>query len=196
MGSLRITGLETLKSAYRNLSGPNQADWKKSVLYYLEGFVRYNTLEISIPVLRDPALAPEGHTGLICSILLDYELCRMVKEAGWFDEFRLRLEDLLLDVMEAKLYPDLKEHLVDRFSITPLSIEQEVGSSGGAITGWSFEEGPPPVVHEMGRIGSAVHTPAPGVFQAGQWTYSPSGVPIALLTGKLAADAIKKDLRP
>lgn len=119
LGSLRIAQLETLKSAYQNLSGPDQTDWKNSVLHYLEDFVRYNTLEISIPVLRDPALAPEGHTGLICSILMDYELCRMVKESGWFDEFRLRLEELLLDVMEAKLYPGLKEHMVDRFSITP-----------------------------------------------------------------------------
>jgi hypothetical protein len=32
------------------------------------------------------------------------------------------------------------------------------------------------------------------VYQAGQWTYSPSGVPISILTGKLAADKAIKDL--
>ena len=31
-------------------------------------------------------------------------------------------------------------------------------------------------------------------YQAGQWTYSPSGLPIAILTGKLAADQVTKEL--
>jgi len=39
-----------------------------------------------------------------------------------------------------------------------------------------------------------VLTPVPGVYQAGQWSYSPSGLPISILTGKLAADRIARDL--
>jgi len=35
----------------------------------------------------------------------------------------------------------------------------------------------------------------PDVYQAGQWSYSPSGLPIAILTGKLAADKIAKPLK-
>ncbi|HPG86886.1 MAG TPA: hypothetical protein PLQ29_09325 [Spirochaetales bacterium] len=41
----------------------------------------------------------------------------------------------------------------------------------------------------------SIRTPIPGVYQAGQWTFSPSGLPISILTGKLAADAVVKDLR-
>ena len=48
---------------------------------------------------------------------------------------------------------------------------------------------------ELPRIMNAVKTPIPGVYQAGQWTYSPSGLPIALLTGKIAADQAIKDLK-
>lgn len=33
-----------------------------------------------------------------------------------------------------------------------------------------------------------------GAGVAGQWSYSPSGVPIALLTGRIAARAIQKTL--
>jgi len=33
------------------------------------------------------------------------------------------------------------------------------------------------------------------VLQAGQWTYSPSGLPIALITGKLAANQAIKELK-
>jgi len=34
----------------------------------------------------------------------------------------------------------------------------------------------------------------PGVYQAGQWTYSPSGLPVSILTGKIAADRVSKAL--
>ncbi|MEI6873570.1 MAG: NAD(P)/FAD-dependent oxidoreductase [Spirochaetota bacterium] len=195
LGALRIKRLEALKAEFRGLPSDGHDRWKASVLDYLAAFVRYNTLEISIPVLRDPELAPAGHTGLIVSLLLDYDLCHAVESEGWFEEFRERLESLIIDALESKLYPGIGECIVDRFSITPLSLEREIGSSGGAITGWSFEGGPPPVVHQIHRSTAAVQTPAPHVFQAGQWTYSPSGVPIALLTGKLAADAARRDLR-
>jgi hypothetical protein len=46
----------------------------------------------------------------------------------------------------------------------------------------------------MLRIASSVRTIIPHVLQAGQWTYSPSGFPISLLTGKLAADRAIKEL--
>ena len=32
----------------------------------------------------------------------------------------------------------------------------------------------------------------PSVYQAGQWTYSPSGFTMSVITGKLAADKILK----
>jgi phytoene dehydrogenase-like protein len=40
---------------------------------------------------------------------------------------------------------------------------------------------------------NAVVTPVPNVYQAGQWTYSPSGLPISLITGKIAADKVIKE---
>jgi hypothetical protein len=35
-------------------------------------------------------------------------------------------------------------------------------------------------------------TPVPSIFQAGQWAYSPAGVPMSILTGKLAANQVLK----
>ena len=81
----------------------------------------------------------------------------------------------------------LKDKVIKSFSFTPLSIENRVGSSEGAITGWSFQE-PVPVVNKIQASGRSVLTPIPSVFQAGQWTYSPAGVPMSILTGKLAAN--------
>jgi phytoene dehydrogenase-like protein len=83
----------------------------------------------------------------------------------------------------------LKEKVTARFSFSPLSYEKRVGSSEGAITGWSFRE-PVPVVNKIMSANRAVVTPIPSIFQAGQWTYSPAGVPMSVLTGKLAALSI------
>jgi phytoene dehydrogenase-like protein len=77
------------------------------------------------------------------------------------------------------------------FSITPLSIEERIAASDGAITGWSFTESVP-AVNQVLKGQQAVRTVLPNILQAGQWTYSPAGVPMVILTGKLAADEILK----
>jgi len=42
---------------------------------------------------------------------------------------------------------------------------------------------------------AAVRTKIPDIYKAGQWSYRPSGVPIAVLTGRIAAGAIQKRAR-
>jgi len=69
-----------------------------------------------------------------------------------------------------------------------------VGSSDGAITGWAFQESMP-VINKIQNSAGSVFTPLPSVYQAGQWTYSPAGVPMSILTGKLAADQVLKKLK-
>jgi phytoene dehydrogenase-like protein len=83
----------------------------------------------------------------------------------------------------------LNDKVIMRFSFSPLSYENRVGTSGGAITGWSFRE-PVPVINKIMAANRAVVSPIPSIFQAGQWTYSPAGVPMSVLTGKLAARKI------
>lgn len=157
---------------------------------WLERFFRLNTYEISIPALRDPTLAPPGHTGLIASVLFEHDLVAAVARDGWYEDFKTLCGQHFLRTLSQSIYPGLHEHVVDRFLATPLTLARHSGSSGGAITGWTFEGGPPPVVHRIHQATQAVRTPFPDIFQAGQWSYSPSGVPIAILTGKLAADAV------
>ena len=164
---------------------------KEQILDWLDRFTRLNTYEISIPGLKDPTMVPEGKTGLVISFLTEYDLFFNMKQSGWYEEFLLELEKRVLATLADSVYPMLKDKVLDRFSFTPLSIESRVGTSEGAITGWSFQERIP-VVHKMQQSGRAVNTPLPSVYQAGQWTYSPSGVPMAILTGKLAADKVLK----
>ena len=51
-----------------------------------------------------------------------------------------------------------------------------------------------PAESRFKKIKQSVLTPAPDIIQAGMWTFSPAGLPVAILTGKLAADLAHKEL--
>lgn len=182
LGDIRWGGID------RILSTPGEPD-RSHILNWLDKFLALNTFEISVPALKDPDLAPAGKTGLIISILADYDLFKKIDEAGWYKEFIMEMEERIIKILAGSVYPMLKEKIIDRFSFSPLSYEKRVGTSEGAITGWSFRE-PVPVINKIMSANRAVVTPIPNIFQAGQWTYSPAGVPMSILTGKLAANAI------
>jgi len=166
------------------------------VKHFLKGYFDLNTFEISIPVLKDPSLAPPGKTGLILSCLFDYTLTRKIHEAGWYEELKKLCADYILDIFSESIFPGLRSKVLDWFCSTPLSLERITGNSDGAITGWAFGKENLPAVHKMQQVAKSVLTTLPNIFQAGQWTYSPSGLPIAVLTGKIAADRVIKELRP
>jgi phytoene dehydrogenase-like protein len=167
---------------------------RETIEKWLAQFFALTTYEIAIPALRDSSLAPEGKTGLIISVLFDYRLTRAIEEAGWYDAFKTLCEDAIIDTLEAAIYPGLRQAIRQRFSATPLTMAKLTGNTQGAITGWAFTNQPMPAENRLPKIMNAIKTPVPGVYQAGQWTYSPSGLPISLLTGKLAADRVSKEL--
>jgi phytoene dehydrogenase-like protein len=113
---------------------------------------------------------------------------------GWYEEFKQISEGHIIDVLDRTIYKGIKEKVIDRFSSTPLTLERIAGNSDGAITGWAFTNRPIPAVNKMPRVTDSVLTPIPDVFQAGQWTYSPAGLPISIMTGKIAADKVNKTL--
>ena len=167
---------------------------KEQILTWLDKFTRLNTYEISIPALKDPGLVPPGKTGIIISFLTEYDLFNLIQKAGWLDEFISELENRVLTVISDSVFPMLNDKIIARFSFSPLSIENRVGSSEGAITGWAFQKSMP-VVNKIQISDRSVLTPIPSIYQAGQWAYSPAGVPMSVLTGKLAADHVLKRIK-
>jgi phytoene dehydrogenase-like protein len=101
----------------------------------------------------------------------------------------------IIETLNASIYPGLKDAILRKFSSTPVTIAKIAGTADGAITGWAFTNSPVPAESRLPMIANSIKTPLPGIFQAGQWTFSPSGFPISLLTGKMAADRVIKDLR-
>jgi phytoene dehydrogenase-like protein len=183
-------GLERFLNAQGNLS--EDARLKETVKNYLREFCALNTFEIAIPALRDPALAPKGRSGLVVSLLFDYRLARKIEEAGWTPEMKDFLEQCFIDILDRSIFPGLKGKIAERFSSTPLTIEKRTLSTHGAITGWAFTTPHMPAVNRMMQVAKSVETVLPSIYQAGQWVYSPSGLPISILTGKLAADRVLK----
>ncbi len=179
LGSVHTDELRALLSRWATVT--------KAELYaWLRRFCRYNTFEVSIPVLRDPDAAPPGASGVIISALFDYDLCERVRASGWYDEFKKQVEEEFIAVISERLYPGLKDGILFSLSASPYSIYERVRSSEGSIVGWSFE-GDIPAVTSMVRMADSVKTPLPGVYAAGKWVYSPAGGPTAIMTGRLAA---------
>lgn len=186
LGSLHREELKNMLENWEQTS-------KEGILDWLERFCRLNTYEISIPVLNDPDAAPDGKTGIIASFLFDYELIKRIEKDGWYEEFKLSVEEKIPTVLSESIYPDLKKHIIFKFSATPLTLEKWSGSSEGAIVGWSFEESIP-LNTGMLNMKDSVKTALPDVYKAGQWAASPAGIPTCILTSKLAADLVYKEI--
>ena len=184
LGEIHWSMLKSLIANFENTP-------KDQVLRWLDDFCKLNTYEISIPALRDPSSAPKGKTGLIISLLFEYELIKKAQEAGWYEDFKTEVETRMLKTLTNSIYPEIRDKVLFRFSSTPISISNKAGTSEGAITGWSYEM-PVPVINNLKNIADSVKTPIPKVLQAGQWAYSPAGIPTAILTGWYAAQHIMK----
>lgn len=168
-----------------------EAKSKKEILEWLNKFCNLNTYEVSIPSLRDSNLSPKDKTGVMISCLFDYNLIKKISDSGWADEFKKEMETRIIKIFNKSLYKGFEKDIIFKFSTTPLTINNIVGSSGGAIVGWSFEK-KPPVFNKLKDMPKSAQTPIPNVYQAGQWAYAPAGVPIAMLTGWHATQEIIK----
>jgi len=182
---------ETNRGERQSLIEDFDSKSKTEILDWLDNFCMLNTYEVSVPALRDPTLAPEGKTGLMVSCLFDYGVIEKVEKAGWYDEFKDVMEDRIIKIFSKTIFKNFDEDILFKFSATPMTINKMSGSSEGAITGWSFET-TVPVESNIKDLPKSVITPIPGVLQAGQWAYSPAGVPIAMITGWYATQNIIK----
>ncbi len=184
---------ETHRSELQEILNNFNTKTKEQILEWLERFISLNTFEISIPGLKNNALAPPGKTGVIISFLAEYDLFDKIQQAGWIEEFVSEIEKKTLRVLSESVFPMLKDKVIGKFSVSPLSIHKRIASSEGAIVGWEFQT-EMPVINKIQIADRSVLTPLPSVYQAGQWAYSPAGVPMSILTGKLAADRVNADL--
>ncbi len=167
---------------------------KREIFKWLKDYLLYNTFEVSIPVLRDANLAPKGKTGLIISTLLDYGLTKHIEESGYYEEFKDFIADEIIQIFSKKI-PQLKNKCLKVIVSTPLTIQKKTYAHEGSVSGYSFSNHPFPAEYQFLKVSQSVKTPFKNIKQAGQFAFNPAGVPVAILTGKLAADQIIKELK-
>ncbi|MGM0640280.1 MAG: phytoene desaturase family protein [Thermotogota bacterium] len=185
---------EGQSNIFGNLSSVIKSEDKDYIKKWISNYLEYTTYEISIPVLRNEKLAPKGKTGLIISVLMDYDFINNVKKLGFYEGFKSFTEGKIIEVLDNSIYKGIKGKVIYSFSSTPLTIEKLSGNLDGAINGWAYTNDFIPAVAKMLKINKTCFTPIPDILQAGQWTYSPSGVPISILTGKVAANRAIKNI--
>ena len=185
-----IKGLSSMTGWEESVNGS-----RDDLFHWIEDYLECTTYEISCPVIRDKTLAPEGKTGLIISTILDYSLVKRISETGHYEEFKEFCTQKIMGVLDKSLFPGIQKMILFTLCATPLTIERETNNSEGAITGWSFTNAVLPSVNQFKKITKAVQTPISDIYQCGQWTFSPSGLPVSVLTGKLAADRVRKTLK-
>lgn len=85
-------------------------------------------LEISVPTVEDPSLAPPGHH--VASVLFHYAPYAL--RAGWDDASRQALGAVAVETI-ARYVPDLRDHIVGREVLTPLDLEARYGLVEGHV---------------------------------------------------------------
>jgi phytoene dehydrogenase-like protein len=91
-----------------------------------------------------------------------------------------------------RFIPGLSRHIELCFAATLRTIASLTANTQGAIMGWSYQRGRSLPRGNFLQMRGAVLTPVPRLLTAGHWSFSPGGSPVALLTGKLAAEHVLK----
>jgi phytoene dehydrogenase-like protein len=142
-------------------------------------------LEVRLPSLADPELAPAGHH--VASVLVS--CVPHTPDGGWQVETRQRLERAVMDRLE-EAAPGLGELVVDRQLSTPADIEQRYGSMGGHLFHGEM------ALDQLLSMRPAIcagryRTPIEGLYLAGGGSHPGGG--ISGLPGWLAASTILAD---
>jgi phytoene dehydrogenase-like protein len=150
-------------------------------------FSRRPYIDVVIPTLVDPSMAPPGRHVMSCFVqYAPYQLAE-----GTWDAQREALGDAVIDVI-AERAPNIRDLIVGRQVVTPLDMERDIGLSEGNIFQGelSLEQ---LFLNRPVPGWSRYRTPVPGLWLAGSSAHPGGGIMGA--PGRLAALAALADAR-
>jgi prolycopene isomerase len=152
---------------------------------------RNPTLIVSIPTLLNALLAPPGQHLLKVLVTVPYGYRE--RWGGTSPEKYLQIKEeftqQMLQLLELKLIPHLREHLLFCEAATPLTLERYTGNERGAMYGLAS------IPQQMGPWRPPHRTPIPGLFQVGHYARPSHGIVGASLSGLFCARAILKMMK-
>ncbi|HEX5760333.1 MAG TPA: NAD(P)/FAD-dependent oxidoreductase [Thermoanaerobaculia bacterium] len=138
-------------------------------------------LEVRVPTVADPALAPAGHH--VVSVLVSYATHDV--EGGWTEDRRAALLESVLAILERHA-PGVRDRIVAQELLTPVDLEARY-----ALTGGQLHHGEPALdqLLVMRPTPSAARyaTSVPGLYLGGSGSHAGGGV--TCTAGWLAAGA-------
>jgi phytoene dehydrogenase-like protein len=149
--------------------------------------------EITWTSMHSPELAPKGKNSLVLQTFSSYR---------WMDHWGTGGDDLARPATYKKLkklvagqmletacryIPELKDRIVYQDLGTPLSTIRYTLNPEGASCGWSLAMGKSFLQDRW----LSITTPIPNLYSIGHFTFWPGGVPMAALSGAIAAQMVK-----
>ena len=149
------------------------------------------TMTVSIPTLLDSSLAPPGQHILKALVTVPYPY-----QERWggdhsekYDQIKEAFSQRILQLLESKLIPNLREHILFYEAATPLTLERYTGNEWGAMYGLASTP------RQFGISRPSHQTAISGLFQVGHYTRPSHGIVGASLSGLFAARSILQRLR-
>ncbi len=184
-----------VKDGLSSLKPWQETHEKEELIAWIKNYLATTTYEISCPTIRDESLSPKGKTSIIVSTLFDYQLENYFVNLGESKLLREICTNKIIEVLNNTIFPAWEKEIIFTRCSTPLTIMNRTSNADGAITGWSFTNPITPSENRFKKMLTSINTPIKDIYQCGQWSFSPSGLPVSVLTGKLTADKIQKELR-
>ena len=138
-------------------------------------FSRRPYVDVIIPTLVDPSMAPPGKHTMSCFV--QYAPYKLADGKAWDDEMRTAFGETVIDTLEER-FPKIRDLIIDKQVLSPLDIERTTGLTEGNIfqgelsleqlffnrpvPGWARYRTP---IKDLWMCGSAVH-PAGGLMGA------------------------------
>jgi prolycopene isomerase len=146
---------------------------------------------VSIPTLLDPSLAPPRQhlIKVLVNVPYHYQEKWEKGDVGKYIGIKEKFSQRILQQLEVKLIPDLRNHLLFYEAATPLTLERYTGNEMGAMYGLASTP------RQIGNLRPPHQTPIPGLFQVGHYTRPSHGIVGASLSGLFAARMILQQKR-
>ncbi|HEV3272936.1 MAG TPA: phytoene desaturase family protein [Candidatus Methylacidiphilales bacterium] len=145
---------------------------------------REPTIYISVSSRSDPDHAPAGHDNYFVLVNAPARDPKQPWTKGEAEEYR----DLVLKRLERFGFGDLRRRIVAERIFTPGDFAARDLAYHGALYGWASHS------IRTSLLRPALRAPGAGnVFFAGGTTHPGGGIPLALLSGKMAAELIERE---
>lgn len=140
-----------------------------------------SSVDITIPSLTDPSLAPDG-----CHVIHLWNYAPFKVSESW-DKIAGSVADKMIESAE-KLLPGLKDAIEVKLIMTPSAMQKYAQTKNGAPYGWTFSPS------QIGVNRLQPRTPIKNLLLAGHWTTPGAGIAGVAMSGSNTAKIVLSEM--